>query len=134
MDAYHKILVGIFEVTGGKETVDVDLVDLAKKAGYFPSLDEIVAHLKAESWVTESRPNIVRLTHWGVAEAKRAGSVRPDAARAIERGSRRLLNESREFGVVIEEFMADPTPDRFKSVTGKFAEMESIVAELRGSL
>lgn len=133
MDAYHKILVKIFEVTGGKETVDVDFVDLLKKEGYFPSLDQILAHLKSESWITESRDNKVRITHWGVAEAKKVGSVRPDAARVVERDARRLLAETRDFGVIIEEFLADPSADRFKVLAKKFAEMEAIVASLRSS-
>lgn len=124
MDAFHKILVRIYEITGGRETVDVDLVDLTKKEGYFPSIDNIAEMLKSESWVTESRPNIVRITHWGVAEAKKAGSVRPDAARAVERDARKLHAESRDLGVMIEEFIADPTKDRFAAVIGKLGEMQ----------
>lgn len=133
MDTYHKVLVRIFEETGGQELVDVDLADLLKKEGYFPSLDEICNHLKAESWVTESRSNIVRITHWGVAEAKKAGSVRPDAVRALERDTRLLLAETREFGVVIEEFLADPSSERRDGLQKKFAEMNSIVSRLTGS-
>lgn len=124
MDAFHKILVRIYEITGGRETVDVDLVDLTKKEGYFPSIDSIAEMLKSESWVTESRPNVVRITHWGVAEAKKAGSVRPDAARAVERDARRLHAGSRDLGVMIEEFIADPNKDRFAAVTGKLGEMQ----------
>lgn len=134
MDAYHKILVNVLELTGGKESVDVDLVALTKREGYFPSLDEIVNHLKSEGWVTESRPNIVKITHWGVAEAKKAGSVRPDAARSVERDSKKLLAETREFSVVVEEFIADPSNDRFKAVAKKFTEIESLVAEIRNTL
>ena len=124
MDAFHQILVRIYEITGGRETVDVDLVDLTKKEGYFPSIDSIAEMLKSESWVTESRPNVVRITHWGVAEAKKAGSVRPDAARALERDARKLHSGSRDLGVMIEEFIADPNKDRFAAVTGKLGEMQ----------
>ena len=134
MDAYHKILVKVFEASGGKENVNVDLVDLIKKEGYLPSLDEIATHLKNESWVTESKPNIVRITHWGVAEARKAGIVRPDAAHSVERASKRLLAETKEFAVVIEEFIADPTSKRFTSVTQKFTEMETLVGSIRGTL
>jgi hypothetical protein len=124
MDAFHKILVRIYEITGGRESVDVDLVDLTKKEGYFPSIDSIAEMLKSESWVTESRPNIVRITHWGVAEAKRAGSVRPDAARAMERDARKLHADSRDLGVMIEEFIADPSKPRFAAVIGKLSDMQ----------
>jgi hypothetical protein len=134
MDAYHKILVKIREVTGGKETVDVDMVELTRKEGYFPSLDEILGHLKTEGWVTESRPNTIRITHWGNAEAKKAGSVRPDAARTVERESKRLLNETREFAVVIEEFIADPSSKKFNAVKNKFTEMEALLGNIRDAL
>lgn len=133
MDTYHKVLAIILEETGGDDLVDVDLTLLLKKAGYLPSLDEICNHLKAESWVTESRPNVVRITHWGVAEAKKAGSVRPDAARVLERDSRRLLSETREFGVVIEEFLADPSSEKLSGLRKKFSEMESIVSRITSS-
>ncbi len=132
MDTYHKVLARIYDETGGKELVDVDLVDLLKREGYFPSLDEICNHLKAESWVTESRPNILRITHWGVAEAKKAGSVRPDAVRALERDSKRLLAETKEFGVIIEEFLAAPSPEKKKELRTKFEEMERLVSSLTG--
>ena len=128
MDAYHKILSRIYEISGGKDSVDVDLVELTKKEGYYPSIDDIAFRLKGESWVTESRTNVVRITHWGVAEAKKSGTSRPDAARAIERDSRKLLAETRELSVVIEEFMAEPTKERFGPVAEKLALMESLAA------
>lgn len=124
MDTFHKILVRIYEITGGRESVDVDLVDLTKKEGYFPSIDSIAEMLKSESWVTESRPNVVRITHWGIAEAKKAGSVRPDAARAVERDARKLHTGARDLGVMIEEFIADPSKTRFAAVVGMLAEMQ----------
>ena len=132
MDAYHKILVKIYEVTGGKESVDVDLTELCKKEGYLPSRDEICEMLKTESWVTESRPFVVKITHWGVAEAKKAGSVRPDAARALERQSKRLLAETRDFAVIIEEFIAEPVQARRTSLEKKFDEIREIYSGLAG--
>ena len=40
-----------------------------------PSIDDIKGHMCRESWVTETKvPNVVRITHWGVGAAKRAGS------------------------------------------------------------
>jgi len=71
MDAYHKMLVKIHEAAGGRETVDVDFVEIVKREGFFPSIDDISNYLRSESWVTESRPNVLRLTHWGIAEVKK---------------------------------------------------------------
>ncbi len=134
MDTFHKILIKVFEATGGKETVDVDLNDIIKREGYLPSADQISSHLKSESWVTDSRDKLVRLTHWGIAEAKKVGSAKPDAARIVERESNRLLAEARSFGVVIEEFIADPTPAKLKSVDAKYGEMGEIVKKVREAM
>lgn len=133
MDAFQKMLVKLNEETKGKESVDVDFIDLTKREGYFPSIDSIVNHMKSEGWITESRPNVVRITHWGVAAAKKIGSVRPDAARAVERESKRLLNETREFAVLIEEFIADPTDSRFKAIETKCAALSLQVNAVAGS-
>lgn len=130
MDTFHKMLLKVFDAAGGKESVDVDFVEIAKREGYFPSIDDIVGHLKSESWVTESRQNIIRLTHWGVAEARKVGTERPDAARNLERESNRLLSETRAFAVVIEEFMAEPKADRLKAVELKYSELGKILKKL----
>lgn len=134
MDTFHKILVKVFEADGGKGTVDIDLVEIIKREGYFPSADQIVSHLKAESWVTDSRDSLVRLTHWGIAEAKKVGSAKPDAARIVERESNRLLAETRSLSVVIEEFIADPTPAKLKSVDAKYGEMGEIVKRVKEAM
>lgn len=133
MDTYQKVLVRLFEITGGKETVEVDLADLLKVEGYFPSLDDIKNHLSSESWITEtSTPNVVRITHWGVSAAKKAGKQRPDGSRVVEREANRLLAESREFGVIIEEFREEPTSARLKAIENKFAKIQEVTARLKG--
>ena len=134
MDAYQKILVHIYDMTGGKETVDVDLIDLLKREGYFPSLDEIREQLKSESWVTESRPNVVRITHWGVAAARKVGSARPDAVRMLEKEAKYMVSESRDLAVVIEEFIADTSADRFRLIENKLAQIKQRLEAIRGAM
>ncbi len=134
MDTYHKMLLKVFEASGGRESVDVDFVEIAKREGYFPSIDDIVLHMKSESWVTESRANIVRITHWGIAEAKKAGSKRPDAARNLEREANRMLAATRELGVVIEEFIAAPGSETLKPIESKVAEVSQIMAAVRSAV
>lgn len=131
MDAYHKMLSKVYEAAGGRETVDIDFVVIAKREGYFPSIDDIVEHMKAESWVTESRTNVVRLTHWGIAEAKKNSGERPDSARAIERETNKLIAATRDLSVLAEEFGADAGSKRFKAIEAKYAEMGDIVASIR---
>ena len=128
------MLLKVFEASKGRESVDIDFTEIAKREGYFPSIDDIVSHMKSESWVTESRTNVVRITHWGIAEAKKAGSERPDSARNLERESNRLLNTTRDLGVVIEEFIAEPGAGRFAAVDKKFAELNEAFAAVRNAL
>jgi len=121
MDPYHKMLQKLYEVTKGRENVDVDFVDLTKKAGYFPSIDSIVSQMKKEGWVTESRTNILRITHWGVAEAKKVAANGPRSADQVEKAAKRLLAETREFSVIVEEFIADPSDSNLEAASSKFS-------------
>ncbi|MCZ2389731.1 MAG: hypothetical protein LC113_01485 [Acidobacteria bacterium] len=125
------MLQKLYEVTKGRETVDVDFVDLTKKAGYFPSIDSIVSQMKKEGWVTESRTNILRITHWGVAEAKKVAANGPDSKRQAEREARRLLSETREFIVLIEEYLADPSDEHLDGVSTKFSNISKALEALK---
>ncbi len=120
MDVYHKVLTKIYEETSGKDTVDVDLTDLLKREGFFPSLENISKFLMDESWVTEtSKQYVIRITHWGAAEAKKSLAGAPDKAQIIEREGKRLISESKEFNVMLEEFVASPDPAKFKVLKEK---------------
>jgi len=133
MDPYHKMLQKLYEVTKGREGVDVDFVDLTKKAGYFPSIDSIVTQMKKEGWVTESRTNILRITHWGVAEAKKVAANGPSSAKQVEKEARRLLAETREFAVIVEEFIADPNEDKLEAVSTKFSAVAKAVETVKNA-
>ena len=124
MNVFHKVLVKIFELTGGKDSVEVDLVDLLKKEGFFPSLDSISRQLLDESWITEAgRKNIVKITHWGVAEAKRVMSNAPDKTNEVDKQATRLLNESRELIIMLEEFAAKPDSKKFDHIEKRISEI-----------
>lgn len=131
MDPYHKMLQKLYEVTKGRVGVDVDFVDLTKKAGYFPSIDSIVTQMKKEGWVTESRTNILRITHWGVAEAKKVGANGPSSSKQIEKEARKLLAETREFAVIVEELLADPGDDKLEAVSTKFSAVSKALDALK---
>lgn len=114
----------IFELTGGKDSVEVDLVDLLKKEGFFPSLDSISRQLQDESWITEAgRKNIVRITHWGTSEAKRVMSSSPDLINEANKESTRLLNETRELVSMIEDLASKPDTQKVESVQKRIAEL-----------
>lgn len=132
MDVYHKILTKIYEVSGGKDTVEVDLNDLLKREGFFSNIDSIALHLTTESWVAETaRPRVIRLTHWGAAEAKRVLSNTPDTIRELTKDANRLLADSRELIIMLEEFAVSPSGANFKTVEKRFADLGAIFARIR---
>ena len=135
MDVYHKILTRIYEVTGGKDSVEVDLNDLLKQEGFFSNIENISSHLATESWVAETaRPRVVKLTHWGAAEAKRVLSNSPDTVREISKDANRLLADSRELIIMLEEFAVSPSRDNFKTIERRFTDLTSIFARIRDNI
>ncbi len=132
MDVYHKILTRIYEVTGGKDTVEVDLNDLLKQEGFFSNIDNIASHLTTESWIAETpRPRVIRLTHWGAAEAKRVLTNSPDTPRELSKDANRLLAESRELIIMLEEFAVSPSGTNFKTIEKRFADLTAIFERIR---
>ena len=135
MDVYHKVLVKIYEMTGGRDKVDVDLTELTKREGFFPSIDDITANLSGESWVTEtSRRYVVRITHWGIAEAKKALSSAPDNGHAIAKEANRLVSFSREFLVMLEEFAGSPSADKLDPIEKRLSEITSMLEKIKGKV
>lgn len=132
MDVYHKVLTRLYEITGGKDSEDVDMAELLKREGFYPSIDDITTQMSRESWITEtSQKNIVRITHWGVMEARKAGSSSPDAVAAVTKEANKLLSETREFIIVLEEFISKPSGDGFQRVEKKFSELDSMVGKIK---
>lgn len=130
MDTYRKMLSKVFEAAGGRESVDVDFVEIAKREGYFPSIDDIVAYLKSESWVTESRTNILRLTHWGIAQ------VRKDSAGASDSsGARKTLEELHDLTQRLSKFsgemLNDPTHLQIDEFLRRNAAITAVAERLR---
>ncbi len=134
MDVYHKVLTKIYNVTDGRENADVDLAELLKKEGFFPSIDDIRTYMSSESWIAETnRTNIIRITHWGVAEAKRTLSNGPDKKKLIEKDSSRLISTARELLVMAEELAGSPSEDKLKPIDDKISETAAIVNRIRSN-
>ena len=135
MDVFHKVLTKIYEITGGKDTADVDLIDLLKREGFFPSRDSIVSHRSNEGWVMiTDRQYVVRITHWGVAEAKKAMSDLPDKAQLAEKDANNLLIGSKEFVIMLEEFAAGPSKEKFKTIDKRYSDLGVVIERLRSNL
>jgi len=75
MDVYHKILVRLYDITDGKQSKTVDFVDLVKGEGFYPSYSEIFRQMSQAGWIAEAgRSDVVKITHWGIKEAKKSKS------------------------------------------------------------
>lgn len=135
MNVFHKVLVKLFELTGGKDSVEVDLAELLKKEGFFPSIDSISAQLLGESWITEgSRKHTCKITHWGAAEARRVLSNAPNAADEVEKLSNRLLNETRNLLIGLEEFATKPDPKKFDRIEKQITDLSDRATAIRKHL
>jgi hypothetical protein len=133
MDVYHRVLAKLYEITGGKDTQDVEFRDLLKREGFFPSIEDIKKHLSGESWITEtSRTNVVRITHWGVAEAKKAQTSTPDGALEARRNANKLKEKARDFMIAAEEYAGAPSDESLKGLEKNFKELEASMARLSG--
>jgi len=135
MDVYQKVLTKIFQDCRGRETEKVDMGEILKKEGFYANRDQITDHLVTEGWVTETDHKfVVKITHWGVAAAKKALSDAPDNSRAIEKDSKRLIQDAKELAVMAEEFASEPSADRLKLIEKRHAELGSVVSRLRTNL
>ena len=135
MNVYHKVLVKIYETTGGRDNAEVDMVDLTKKEGFFSNIDLISKQLLDEGWITPgSRTNVVRITHWGSTEAKRVLSASPDKANELTKESNRLMNEGKEFSIMVEEFAAAPDRDKLGRIEKRLGELSERCKKVRSYL
>jgi hypothetical protein len=134
MDVYQKVLVKLYEITGDRENVDIDMSELLRREGFYSSISEIIGKMSGEGWITESRPKTVRLTHWGVMAAKKANDDTPDIANIIDRQADRLQTEVKEFVILVEEFNGKSTSDNFSRLDKKLAEINSVTAKIRENI
>lgn len=73
LDVYHRILQKLLEATSGSEKVPVPLSDVVRKEGFTGAADDIYTVLSREGWIADApRPGSIFLTHWGVAEIRKA--------------------------------------------------------------
>lgn len=135
MDVFQKVLLKVYELTGGKDTVDVDFAELLKREGFYPSLTSIMEQLSSQSWITvTSRKNIIRITHWGVAEAKKITTQPSDSIQSVAKDANRLLSETRDLVRMVEDFVADRTKENLDKVENKAADINAAIAEIKPNI
>lgn len=132
LNLYQQVLARLYEVTGGKDSQTVDLKDLVKKEGFLGSYPEIFQSLSVQSWIMEtSKADYVRMTHWGIKEAKKILSGAPDSADKLKKEANKLLQKTKELLNAVEEFTGDTSPEKFAQVEKNIEELKSIAAALK---
>lgn len=135
MDVYRKVLLKLYEVTGGKESETVDLKELVKKEGYLGNYPQIKEHLSGQSWITETaRVDAVKITHWGVSEAKKSGGAGNDDSQALKKEINRTIADTRELAVFLEELAGDLSQENISKAEKKLADINTAIQKLKSSV
>jgi len=132
MDVYHKVLQKLFEVTGGKDSQTVDLKELVKGQGFLGNYNDIFQMLSTQGWIAETpKANYVRITHWGVKETKKTQSGAPDAAQIAKKEATRLIADTRQLVILLEEFSADISVSNLAQAEKKLDEIKAAIGRLK---
>ena len=132
MDVYHRVLVKLYEVTGGRESETVDLKELVKKEGYLGSYPQIKEHLSGQSWITETaRVDAVKITHWGVTEVKKFQTGGGGGVQVSQKEINRAIADSRELIIFLEELANDVSKENISRVEKKLGEINSAIQKLK---
>lgn len=135
MDVYHKVLVKLLEASGGKESALVDLKELVKKEGFLPSYPQIREHLSRESWITETnRGDSVKITHWGIKEAKNSAAGGESANVEFNRALAKAQSEAAELSSMLGALGSDPDIESVVRTEKKAADLAALIAGLKTML
>lgn len=135
MDVYHKVLLKLYQVTDGKDSHTVDLKDLVKSQGFLGNYDDIFQLLNGQGWIVETpKLNFVKISHWGVKEAKNSAGAAPDSTQIIKKEANRLIGETKQFLILLEEFSTDLSKESFSQVEKKLGDLTSAIGKLKSSL
>ena len=135
MDVYHKVLLKLYEVTGGKDSATTDLKDLVKNQGFLGNYNDIFQMLSGQGWIAETQKlNFIKITHWGVKEVKKTGGDQPDKSQILRKESARIASETKQFLILLEEFALNTSEENFGQLERKFSEINSAIGKLKTSI
>jgi len=135
MDVYHKVLLKLYQVTGGKDSHAVDLKDLVKNLGFLGSYNDILQMLSGQGWIAETpKLNYVRMTHWGVKEANKSDNGEPDVGEVAKKDAVKLIAETKQFLIMLEEFSLDASKENFGQIEKKASEINTAIGKLKSSI
>lgn len=135
MDAYHQVLLKLYEETGGRESKAIDFVALHKKLGFYNNYRDIFERLNREGWITEApASDYVFITHWGVMEAKKSKKKTPEGNQELNKSLNRTLTCAKEFVLAVEEFAKNAKAESFSEVQQKLDELNTLTNQLKTNL
>ena len=132
MDVYHRVLLKLFEETGGSDSKAIDFADLVKKLGFHANYNPIFKELSVQGWIVEtSKVDWVKITHWGLMEAKKSLSGEGGDADELQKDSNRLLAEARELVTLLDILTDEVSKDNFLKVEKKISQINTMANELK---
>ena len=132
MDVYHKILLKLYEETGGKDSQLVNFKDLVKNEGFLGNYPAIFKHLSEEGWINETtKTDFVQITHWGIMEARKSQTGEGDSTQKLRKATNLLISTTKEFLIALDEFSTDFSTENFTQVEKKITEINSAIAKLK---
>jgi hypothetical protein len=131
MDIYQKVLVKLYGIAGDRDNADVDFTELLKKEGFYSNINDITSRMSSEGWITESRPRHVKLTHWGIAAAKKLSKKGDKTPNELVRHAARLKSEVQEFATLVAEFSGEINSDNFSRLYKKLADINTVTDKIR---
>jgi hypothetical protein len=138
LDVYHQVLHKLFEVTEGKGSKAVDFKNLVKQLGFTGHYSDILGRLSGEGWIVETpKVDFVCISHWGVAEVKKASSASGssgDSNAEIKRDANRALATVKELSISLEEFAGGLSKEDFSNVEKKFSELQNLIGQIKKTL
>ncbi|MCS6873060.1 MAG: hypothetical protein N2Z23_03880 [Pyrinomonadaceae bacterium] len=135
MDAYRFVLTKLYEAAGGRDTKPVDFRELLKQIGYYSSYADIFERLSREGWIAEDekRPHHVRITHWGISEAKKmlSGAAESNLA-TLKKNVNQAVATAKEIVVLLESF--DNSKDALIEIERKLTEINNLIAKIKSNI
>ena len=135
MDLYHKVLLKIYEATGGRDSLAVNLKEIVKDEGFFGSYQDIFQQLSRQGWIAETRrADEVKLTHWGIKEIKNTteeGKPASDIERAKQKQAEKFLADAKNLSIIAEELKSNISENNIGKAGKKLKELDEILGSLR---
>lgn len=128
MDAYQEVMVKLLEITEGRDSKAVDFKELVRKLGFHGNYAKIFEHLNQEGWIAEDRKaDFVRITHWGIAAAKKAlkNAGGGASATSTSENASKGAATAKELVTLLQNFAKDASKENLKKAESKFAELET---------